>query len=182
MAAAATARIPEPQARTCSHDELFETLYRNLRAQALFYLHRERRGHSLSPTVLVHEAYIALVRTAGPQIIDANHFVHLAGRVMRNWLTDWARRKIAIVHGGGLERINLDDAHVGAMKDPTTVILVDRVMAQLEALRPDLARVVEFRFFAGLDEHETAQAIGLSVRQTRRKWAAAKELLLELVG
>lgn len=182
MASAATALIPEPQARTYSQDELFETLYRNLRSQALFYLHREHRGHSLSPTVLVHEAYLALAKTAGPQIIDTRHFVHLAGRVMRNWLTDWARRKIAVVHGGGLERIDIEDSNLGVAKDPTTVILVSRALDQLEATRPELARIVELRYFAGFDEEETAQVIGLSVRQTRRKWAVAKALLLDLIG
>ena len=178
MATVATARIPQLPSPTGSHDQLFETLYLNLRSQAQFYLHRERHGHSLSPTLLVHEAYISLAKTAGPGVTDANHFVHLASRVMRNWLIDWARSKNAVIHGGGLERIDLSEARLGDDKDPVQVVLVARAMAQLEATRPDLALLVELRFFAGLDEAETAQAINLSVRQTRRKWAAARELLL----
>lgn len=159
------------------HNELFEILYRNLRSQARFYLHRERHGHSLSPTLLVHEAWLSLAKSAGPGLNDTDHFVHLASRVMRNWLTDWARSKAAAIHGGGLERVDLREATLGDDKDPVQVILVARGMAQLEATRPDLARLVELRFFAGLDEAETAQAINLSVRQTRRKWAVARELL-----
>ena len=179
-AALAFAHTPEPPAR--SHDQLFETLYRNLRSQALFYLHRERRGHSLSPTVLVHEAYIALARSAGPQIIDAAHFANLAGRVMRNWLTDWARSKTAIRHGGTLDRVELDAETHGVQKDPVNVILISRAMEQLEKTRPDLAHLVDLRYFAGFDEQEVAQAIGLSVRQTRRKWVVARGHLLKIIG
>ncbi len=177
--------IPFPSPATPpsrNHDQLFETLYRNLRAQALFYLHRERRGHSLTPTLLVHEAYLALARTAGPQVIDATHFTYLAGRVMRNWLTDWARSKAAVRHGGACTRIELDAEIHGLHHDPASVILVARAMEQLEKVRPDLARLVELRFFAGFDEAETALAIGLSVRQTRRKWIVARGHLLRLIG
>lgn len=178
----AAAAVAFPRSVRSGQDALFEAFYSNLRAQALFYLHRERKGHLLSPTVLVHETYMSLSRPGGEPIVDPEHFIRLASRVMRNWLTDWARRKNAIIHGGGLERVGLDDANIGTHKDPVQVIMVADAMTSLEALSPDLARVVELTYFCGFDEKETALAMDLSPRHIRRLRAKAQRTLVELIG
>ena len=146
----AAAAVAFPRSVRSGQDDLFETFYSNLRAQALFYLHRERKGHLLSPTVLVHETYMSLCRSGGDPIVDPQHFIRLASRVMRNWLTDWARRRNAIIHGGGLERVDLeavglDKANIGTHKNALQVIMVADAMTSLEAISPVLARVVELK-------------------------------------
>jgi RNA polymerase sigma factor (TIGR02999 family) len=163
-------------------DRLFESLYTALRSRALYHLTRERHCYSISPTVLVHEAYLSLARGGAGGVTDQDHFVRLAGRAMRNLLVDRARRRSAEIHGGGLDRAELTDHITAQTDDPVRVIAVGRAMTTLEAQAPRLARIAELRYFCGFTEQETAAAMSLSTRQVRRLWVVARIRLLELIG
>jgi RNA polymerase sigma factor (TIGR02999 family) len=159
-------------------DELLPLVYRELHRQAAGYLRRERRGHSLQPTALVHEAYLRLVGHGGGWQNRA-HFFGVAAQVMRHILVDRARRRRAGKRGGDLLRITLDDAVAGAaFKDAELdLIELDQALHELAALDPGKARLVELRFFGGLTAAEAAGVMGVSESTVTREWRLARAWL-----
>jgi RNA polymerase sigma factor (TIGR02999 family) len=158
----------------------FESLYAALRAQARHYLRREQNAYSLSPTMLVHEAWMALTRSQCRNAADREHYFHLVSRVMKNLLIDHARRKRAVIHGGA-HHIDWSAAPVAHQEDYDLVLAVGDAMVQLAAASPRLATLVEMRYFSGFSEAEVAQILGVSIRTVRRQWAIARLRLLELL-
>ena len=163
---------------------LFETLYRTLRSKALQALRNDHHANSLSATMLIHETYLSLNKSSRLTIHDRDHFLKLAGRVMRNLVVDHARRRRAIIHGGELQRIDWQEdwGRVGAVcttGDADQILAVAAAIDQLAAHSPHLAELVELRFFIGFTEEEIAAIRSVAARTVRRQWAIAKAYLYE---
>ncbi|HTX35196.1 MAG TPA: ECF-type sigma factor [Bryobacteraceae bacterium] len=156
----------------------FETLYQTLRKKAKYYLAKERNACSMSPTVLVHEAWLSLARSTAVNVADGSHYVRLIGRVMRNLLIDYARRKKALINGGALERVEWADDLAALREAPDNLLALEAALDKLALQCPSLAAVVELRYFAGLTEEEAAQVLGISARTVRRQWRLARLRLL----
>jgi RNA polymerase sigma factor (TIGR02999 family) len=154
-------------------ERLFPILYAELRRQAARYMRRERPGHTLQPSGLVHEAFLRLQGGHGPDWHDRTHFLAIAARVMRQVLVDHARRRKAAKREGC--HVTLDDADAPAA--PLEVLDLEDALKELVELDERQARVVELRFFGGLDVDETAEAMGISPRTVKREWQTARAWL-----
>ena len=165
-------------------EKLIPLVYSDLHRMARRHLGRERPGHSLQPTAIVNELYLRLVGGESPRTDWQNraHFFAAAARSMRRILVDHARARNAKKRGGQGASTLLDTT-VMAVPRSVDVIAVDDALEKLAALDPEQARVVELRFFAGLTEEETAEALEISSRTVHRKWLSAKAYLhRELTG
>ena len=148
-------------------DRLFPLVYAELRRLADACMWRERPGHTLQATALVHEAYMRLCEDAGPEYQDREHFMAIAARVMRRVLVDHARRRNSQKRSAAL-RAPLDEAHVVAMERPAAMIRLDDALSDLEKRDERKARLIEMRFFGGLTAEESASALDLPVQEVRR--------------
>lgn len=167
----------------CDADSLlFDLVYKELYAIARRQAGRERTGHTLSPTAIVHEAYLRLFAGKVPDWKDRTHFYSTATRVMRNLLVDYARRRKAERHGGGLEPVELRDHAGNDGRDLDQVILLDQALSRLTARDPRQAQIYEMRFLAGLAVEELAQAFDLSRRTILRELRSAKAWLASEVS
>lgn len=162
-----------------AYDRLFPIVYEDLRRIARAHLRRQRSGHTLGTTGIVHEAYLKLVDPASNGYQDKNHFLAVAARAMRQVIISYARRHAAGKRGGGERALPLDERDIPVQSQAEAILDVDRALARLEEFEPRLARVVECRFFAGLDEEETAAALGISTRTVQRDWMRARAWLRE---
>jgi RNA polymerase sigma factor (TIGR02999 family) len=170
-------------------DRLFPLVYDELRRVASRQLGREATGHTLDTTALVHEAYLRLVDQNRVAWADRAHFFAIAARAMRRVLLDHARRHHANKRGGGVLPSTLDDAtpegsngDADADSRAATLIALDEALGRLETVDDRLSRVVECRFFGGLTEEETAEALGITARTVRRDWVKAKAWLAQAMG
>lgn len=157
-------------------NRLLPLVYQELRRLAAAYFRRERVEHTLQPTALVHEAYLRMVDQRGP-IQSRGHFMALAATQMRRILVDYARLQHAERRGGGAERVLLDDTIGMAVPRPVDVMALDTALGKLEALDPELVRLVELRFFGGLTVEETAEVMGTSTATVKRSWSSARAFL-----
>ena len=158
-------------------DRLIPLVYRELRHLAACYMRNERPSHTLQPTALVHEAFLRLVDQNRADWQSKVQFMGVAAQLMRRILVSHARKRAAAKRG---VPVTLDEAALnqGANTGQTEEILaVDEVLARLSQLDPQQARVVEMRYFGGLSEEETAEAMGISARTVRREWVMAKSWL-----
>ncbi len=153
---------------------LFDLLYKRLHQLALSCLRSERAGNSLGPTALVHEAYLRFNAGAELQIVDRNHFLALAARVMRRIVVDHARARRTAKRGGDEVQVEMQDNLVSRQQDADTILAVDRALDQLSATAPRQARIVELRYFAGYSIDEAAAVLGISSRTARREWQVAR--------
>ena len=163
-------------------DRLIPLVYAELHRMAERHLRRERPGHTLQPTAIVHEAYVKLIGRQGVDWQDRAHFFAVAAQSMRRILVEHARRRDAKKRDGEGARYLLETV---AMTEPRAVDLIalDDALAKLAALDEEQGRVVELRFFGGLTEAETAEVLSVSSRTVHRKWLAAKMFLYrELAG
>jgi RNA polymerase sigma factor (TIGR02999 family) len=168
-------------------DRLFPLVYDQLRRIAHRRLQDERPGHTLGTTGLVHETYLKLVDQTRVEWRDRRHFFRVASMAMRRILVDYARRDRALRRGGGLDRVALDEdaAAIEASIDARgeRLLALDEALERLAAIDERLSQVVECRYFGGLTEEETAEALGTSSRTVQRDWAKARGwLYLELQG
>jgi RNA polymerase sigma factor (TIGR02999 family) len=165
-------------------DSLLPLVYDELRRLAQHYLQRERPGHTRQATSIVHEVYLRLVDQTRVDWRNRAHFFAVAAMAMRRILVDHARRRARPIHGGGLARLDLEDAATVAADQPDTDLLaLDRALDKLAGLEPEVAQLVEVRFFGGLGYEEAAQVLGMSERTARRRWQYAKAWLYrELSG
>jgi RNA polymerase sigma factor (TIGR02999 family) len=161
-------------------DRLFHAVYGELRRIASRQLRGERPGHTLSTTGLVHETYLKLADQTRVQWQDRAHFYRVASCAMRRILVDYARRYRAQRRGGELQRISFDD-QASAGERSETLLALDETLERLASLNQRLSQVVECRYFGGLTEEETAEALGVTTRTVQRDWAKARGwLYLEL--
>jgi RNA polymerase sigma factor (TIGR02999 family) len=163
-------RQPEAEAR------LLELTYRELRKIAAGHLRREHSARSLQTTDLVHEAYLRLVDQSFQSVRNRGHFYQIAAHVMRQVLIDRARKRNAGKRGGGIRELSLDRAlDIGA--DGNDLLLLDEALSKLDKVDPRQCQVVEMRFFAGMQEEEIAEALGVSARTVNREWRMARAWL-----
>lgn len=161
-------------------ERLLDLLYPELRRMAARQMRRERAGHTLQPTALVHEAFLALVDEAGIDWQGRAHFLGVAARVMRRVLVDHARRRRALKRGGGLRHVTLDERlDAGAPNRLLDILTLDEALDRLAALDPRGARVVEMRVFAGLTAEEAAAVLGVSKRTADSDWTVARMWLAQ---
>ena len=159
---------------TGARDQVFESVYAELRRLAHRQLAGQGGGRTLDTTGLVHECYLSLAGAQGP-IRDRGHFFALAARVMRQVIVDYARERLAQKRGGGERAIPVDELEIAEQRDAVHLIEVSELLDRLGAHDARLAQVVECRFFAGLTEPETAEALGISERSVRRDWVEARD-------
>lgn len=156
---------------------LLPLVYAELRRIAARQLRRERDGHTLQPTALVHEAYLRLVAQRTVDWQGRAHFYGVAAQVMRRILVDHARRQAATKRGNDAQRVPLDEAAETAAVDQIPVLLLDHALGRLEKLDPGLARIVELRAFGGLTIDEAAHVLDVSPTTAKRDWRTAKAWL-----
>jgi RNA polymerase sigma factor (TIGR02999 family) len=157
-------------------EQLLPHVYHELRTLAHRYLIREAAGHTLSTTALVHEAYMKLAG-GSTDWRDRAHFFGYAAAIMRNILVDYARRRGAVKRGGNQVPVDWAVAEPSVESVASDVIALDAALTRLEHAEPQLARVVELRFFAGLSLEETAEVMGRSARSVDRDWRKARAFL-----
>lgn len=154
-----------------AYDQLRRLAHRNLELEAT--------GHTLTTTDLVHQAYLLLASQDRTVWQNESHFMAIAAAAMRRILVDHARSHQRLKRGGGLPPVSLDIANVAAEERAELLLALDEALDRLRAVDVRQARVVECRFFAGLNETETAEALGVSVRTARRDWTKAKAWLYD---
>jgi RNA polymerase sigma factor (TIGR02999 family) len=158
-------------------DDLMPVVYDELRRLAQHYLSRERAGHTLQTTALVHEAYLRLVDQKSVNWQNRAQFFGIAAQIMRRILVDHARAHYSVKRGGDRHEVSLKDVPAfGAQPDADLLALHD-VLNQLEAIDPAQGRIVELRFFGGLTIKETADVMEISHATVEREWRTAKAFL-----
>ena len=158
-------------------DSLTPVVYDELRRLAAIYLHRERPGHTLQATAVVHEAYMRLVDQRAVQWQNRAHFFGIAAQMIRRILVDHARGVRAAKRGGGAVALSLDEALGVSEKRDLEVEALDDALHTLSQVDTQQARVVELRFFTGLSIEETAEVLGISESTVKRDWISAKAWL-----
>lgn len=158
-------------------ERVFPIVYDELRRVAGYQLHGERAGHTLQPTALVNEAYLKLVRSPGADWRDRAHFVAIAARAMRQVLVDHARRRDAFKRGGDRQQTTLSGVPLGVDLNSDELLALDEALDRLDALDSRLRHVVEYKFFGGLTDKETAELLGVTPRTAQRDWVKARAWL-----
>jgi len=156
--------------------ELIQLVYGELHRLAVGKLRRERQGHTLQPTALVHETYLRMLgNTANWE--NRSHFFGAAACAMRRILVDHARSVNAQRRGGGLDSVELTDALAISESRIEEILALDQVLDRLSRISKRQKAIVEMRFFAGFTEDEIAEILQLSERTVKREWAAARAWL-----
>ena len=161
-------------------EELLPIVYRELRQLAQFHLQRERPDHTLQPTALVHEAYLKMLGPSGDNAkpwSSSSHFFAAAATAMRRILIDHARAAATQKRGGDHSRRDWDAWEHPAFNRPEKLLALDESLQRLAEHRPDLAQLVELRFFVGLSHREAAEALQISASTADRRWAYARAWL-----
>lgn len=148
-------------------DQLTPVVYSELRRLAGSYLRRERSGHTLQPTALVHEAYVRLVNQNAPTFQNRAHFFAIAAHLMRQIIVDFARRHRSQKHGAG-KKTSLDGRDPGTADPFAHFLDLHEALDRLAAIDERKSRVIEMKYFAGLQREEIAEAIGLSLGSVKR--------------
>jgi RNA polymerase sigma factor (TIGR02999 family) len=161
-------------------NELYPTMYGELRRVAARYLRRERRNHTLQPTALVHEAWMRLQNQREAQWQGRTHVLAVGAQAMRRLLVDHGRHQKRDKRGGGASPLALDDVLQAAATGGAPVedlLTVEAALTRLETIDPRAAQVVSLRFFAGMSNPEIAEHLGVSVRTVEGDWAHARAWL-----
>jgi RNA polymerase sigma factor (TIGR02999 family) len=157
--------------------QLIPLVYQELRRLAAFFLGHERREHTLQPTALVHEVYLKLAGQDAPTWTDRDHFFAYAAQIMRRLLVDHARARNRNKRGGGIAHTVLEIPVLLNTPDPEEVLALDTALDRLAQIDARAARVVELRYFVGLDIQEVADSMGVSTKTIQRDWNLAKTWL-----
>jgi RNA polymerase sigma factor (TIGR02999 family) len=158
--------------------KLVPAVYQELRRLARGYLNRERAGHTLQPTALVHEAYQRLVDTPHVQWRDRAHFFAICAQLMRRVLVDYARSRRYLKRGGDICLVPLEEAGSASASRGKDLLAIDDALNALSAIDPRKSQVVELRFFGGLTAEETAEVLKVSPDTVLHDWKLAKAWLL----
>jgi RNA polymerase sigma factor (TIGR02999 family) len=153
-----------------SAESLLAELYDELRRLARARLSRIPPGATLQPTALVHEAYLRLAGSGASRWNSRAHFFGAAALAMRQILVDQARRKSARKHGGGQDRLDVDDVDLPFETPVEDLLALDQALARLQRDDPRKAQIVLLRYFAGLEREEVAELMGISLRTVDREW------------
>jgi RNA polymerase sigma factor (TIGR02999 family) len=164
--------------REDADDALLKLVYKELHRQAHRYLQKERAGHTLQTTALVHEAYLKLVAQKSVAWESRSHFFAIAATMMRRILIDYAKTKHRVRRGGVHSDLPLENALTISMGETDfDLVALDEALNRLAAKEAHLAKIVELRFFSGLDLMETAEVLGTSESTVKRDWQMAKAWL-----
>jgi len=168
------AQLGDPKAA----EQLLPLVYDELRRVAAARMANGAAGNTLQPTALVHEAWLRLLGDDGAaQFQNRTHFFAAAAEAMRHILTDRARRKKALRHGGGQEHVAVDELDLAAPADADELLAVNEALERLERADPAKAELVKLRYFVGMTIEETAAALGISAPTAKRRWALARAWL-----
>jgi RNA polymerase sigma factor (TIGR02999 family) len=165
----------EPDAR----EELLPLVYDELRRLAAYRLAHEQPGQTLQATALVNEAYLRLVQAGCDRWEDSRHFFNAIAEAMRRILIDSARRKHSMKHGGGLERLSLEDTELQAATPPDELLALDEALKHLAQAHPEEAQVVKLRYFVGMTQEEVARVLGISRGTVNNRWSFARAWLYQ---
>ena len=163
-------------------EELLPLIYNELRHLAHNSLYRERPGHTLQTTALVHEAYLKLIDQRDARWQNRAHFFAIAAQAMRRILIDSARKHAAVKRGRGGEKISLDEAAGISLEPDTNLLALDEALTALAEIDPQQSRIVETRYFGGLTIEETAEVMKLSPATVKREWTMARAWLYQALA
>jgi len=159
---------------TAARDQLLPVVYAELHRRAGAFLRRERLGHTLQPTALVHEAFMRLSEQSGIEWRDRRHFYGFASRVMRQVLVDHARKLATTKRGKNPIHFSIDDVQIPVEQRAEAILVLNDVLGRLERMDEQQAQVVEMRFFGGMNNAEIAESLDISERTVSRDWEAAR--------
>jgi RNA polymerase sigma factor (TIGR02999 family) len=162
-------------------DELLSLVYDELRRLAAARMARESAGHTLQPTALVHEAWLRLVGDGDRTWQNRAYFFAAAAEAMRRILIEHARRKSRLKHGGGQERLNIEELELADATPDEKILLVNDALEHLEVEHPVRARIVVLKYFGGMTNKEVAETLGIGERSVDRHWVCAKTWLFHKV-
>lgn len=164
-------------------DRLFPLVYQELKIQARNYLNKERKNHTLQPTALVNEAYLRMIGINKMNWEDRAHFYALSATTMRRILVDHARKIATDKRGGELQRLTLGNLKIADEQKATDLLDLDDALERLAEMEERKAKVVEMRFFSGLNQKEIAEVLKVTEKTVQRDWKFAKLWLYrELAG
>lgn len=155
-------------------ERLLPFVYDELRRQARFFMSNERANHTLQPTALVHEAFLRLSEQSGVGWKDRSHFYGIASRLMRQILVDHARAHAAEKRGSHAIHFSLDDMQIPVEDRAGSILALDEVLERLAKFDERQARIIEMRFFGGMNNGEIAAALDISERTVGREWESAR--------
>ncbi len=160
-------------------DKLYPLVYDELHKMARRYMNRERQGHTLQTTALIHEAYVRLVDQKQVHWQNRAHFFAISARIMRRILIDHARRHDYAKRGGGAQKISLDETAIMAVEPASGLVLLDEALNRLGEIDPRRSQVVELRYFGGLNNEEIAGVLKISENTVTRDWNMARAWLYQ---
>jgi RNA polymerase sigma factor (TIGR02999 family) len=163
-------------------EKLVPLIYNELRQMARKCLYRERPGHTLQTTALVHEAYLKLIDQKDTRWQNRAHFFAIAAQAMRRILVDNARRHKAVKRGGPAENLSLEEAANVSIEPDPILLPLDEALSKFAEFDEQQSRIVELRFFGGLTIEETAEVMKLSTDTVKREWAMARAWLRNELG
>jgi RNA polymerase sigma-70 factor (ECF subfamily) len=158
-------------------EKLMPLVYAELHRLAKRYMGHEHPGHSLQTSALVNEAYLRLVDAHGVRWENRTHFFAVSAQIMRRILVDFARARQNLKRGGGARQVTLDEGLVVSPESGADLLALDEALEKLAALNPRQSKVVELRYFGGLNEEEVAAALNVSSRTVRHDWSLARAWL-----
>lgn len=170
---------PTNRGEGLTSDKLLPLVYDELRRLARVRLAHERAGQTLQPTALVHDAWLELTGDGNQRWQNRAHFFGAAALAMRRILILKARRKARLKHGGGQERLSIENLDVPATMPEKNLLLLNEALERLEAEDPEQAHIVTMKFFGGFTNEQVAQSMGISPRTVDRQWACAKAWLFQ---
>lgn len=162
-------------------DKLFPLVHDELRRIARRQMNQERAGHTLQATALVHEAYVKLAGQKEFEWQNRGHFFAVCAQVMRHILIDHARSHARDKRGGGAIQVSLDDAELMSPEQAEHLVALDEALSFLEQVDAQKSRIVELRYFGGLNIDETAEVLDISPRTVRREWQRSKAWLYRMI-
>ena len=158
-------------------EKLMPLVYAELHRLAKRYMGHEHAGHSLQTSALVNEAYLRLVEAHGVRWQNRAHFFAVSAQIMRRILVDFARARQNLKRGGGALQVTLDEGLIISPESGVDLLALDEALDKLAVLNPRQSRVVELRYFGGLNEEEAAEALKVSPRTVRHDWSLARAWL-----
>jgi RNA polymerase sigma factor (TIGR02999 family) len=158
-------------------DQLSQQVYDELRQMARRYMKRERQDNTLQTTALVHEVYLRLIDVTKVEWRQRAQFFAIAAQMMRRILVDAARARASHKRGHGAVRMNFDEAAIVSPEPDRSIVALDDALAAFAEVAPRQAKIVELRYFGGLQEEEIAEVLRISTRTIRRDWDFARAWL-----
>jgi len=162
-------------------DQLVPLVYDELRRLAHHYMRQERDGHTLQTTALVNEAYVRLIDQHSVQWQDRAHFFAIAAKMMRRILVDYARSRRYAKRGGEARQVSFDESAIISLEKGAEMVAVDEALNDLATRDARKSKIVELRFFGGLNIEETAEVMGISPTTVQREWRSAKAWLYQAI-